>query len=116
MKTKKFNALERVLQNIGVLKRSIDAPQNTSLVPVHKPDSWDKSREPMSEREFVRKFGSKVQHVRYSNKADFVGLIVYGKWQGFMVVRDDRGNRKIRLIDVDYDERNIHGSVRVTRR
>lgn len=59
------------------------------------------TRERLSEREFVRAFGTKVAKVRYSNRADFVGLTVLGKQQGFTITNDQHGGRKIRLIDID---------------
>lgn len=69
-------------------------------VNAHRTDyKEDKSRETLSEREFVRKFGSKVKRVRYSNRADFVGLMVLGDSIGFLVVRDKSGQRKLRIIE-----------------
>lgn len=60
-----------------------------------RPD-W-KHAEPLNEREFVREFGSKVKHVRYSGRADFVGLMVRGDRLGFMVVQAKAG-RRIRFL------------------
>jgi hypothetical protein len=69
------------------------------------------NRERMSEREFVRMFGDKIKKVRYSHRADYVGLIVLGRFQGFIITSDYSGERKLRLIDVDEQ-----GKSRVTRR
>lgn len=113
---RKFGVLERMAQNIGILKRAENVPPNSSLLAAHASEANDPSRETMSEREFVRKFGSKVVHARYSGKPDFVGLCIYGRFTGFMVVRDSQGNRKVRLLDVLADKRNIHGRVHVTPR
>lgn len=66
-----------------------------------KPVDSQPTRERMSEREFVRAFGTKVAKVRYSNRADFIGLTILGKQQGFTITNDQHGGRKIRLIDID---------------
>lgn len=73
--------------------------------------SNEPNRERMTEREFVRSFGDKVKHVRYSNRTDFVGLVVVGKFQGFIITSDDSGVRKVRLVDIDES-----GKRHVTRR
>lgn len=57
-----------------------------------------KNGEPETEREFVRHFGSKVRAVRYSGRADYVGLTVRGDRLGFMVVRTTKGDRRVRFI------------------
>lgn len=63
-------------------------------------DAKDKYREQLSQRAFVRAFGDKVKSVRYSDRADFVGLMVLGQYQGFWVTKDKEG-RKLRIVDVD---------------
>lgn len=61
----------------------------------------DENREELSERMFVRLFGDKVAHVRYSGRADFVGLMVYGRHIGFIVTRDAKLRRRLRIITID---------------
>jgi hypothetical protein len=68
--------------------------------------STQTNRERMSEREFVRMFGDKVKKVRLSNRADYVGLTVLGKFQGFTITSDNSGVRKLRLIDIDEEGRS----------
>ena len=72
--------------------------------------SSNPNRERMTEREFVRSFGDKVKHVRLSNRADYVGLLLLGKFQGFLITSDDSGERKVRLVDIE------DGKWHVTRR
>lgn len=57
--------------------------------------------EPLTEAEFVRKFGVKVKRVRYSRRTDFVGLILYGEHNGIWIVRSAQGTRLVRLLDLD---------------
>lgn len=57
-----------------------------------------KDGEPISEQQFVRGFGSKVRNVRFSGRADYVGLTIRGDRLGFMVVRTSKGERRIRFI------------------
>lgn len=59
----------------------------------------DKSREIMSERALVRSFGDKVKSVRYSGRADLVGLQVIGTYCGFLITKDASG-RKLRVVEV----------------
>lgn len=114
---KKVGVMERMAQNIGILKRAAETgDSNSSLRAAHKPSTWDKSREPMSERQFVRAFGDKAVHYRLSNRADFVGLLVAGKNCGIMITMDGAGQRKVRLLDILYDPMHIHGQVKVTQR
>lgn len=75
--------------------------ENTSRHVQKKPVDSQPTRERMSEREFVRAFGTKPVKVRFSNRADFVGLTLLGKQQGFTITNDQHGGRKIRLIDID---------------
>ena len=70
----------------------------------------DISAERLNERDFVRKFGSKVKQVRYSGRIDFVGLIVCVANTGFWITKTDDGLRKCRLMDI------IDGKIRVTPR
>lgn len=53
--------------------------------------------EPMTQREFVRHFGSKVKKVRYTDARDFVGLMVVGTRMGFTIVRH-KDHRRIRIV------------------
>lgn len=69
------------------------------------------NRERESERAFIRSFGDKVTRYRLSNRADFVGLLIVGKYSGLLVTGDEKGNRKLRIIDVDKD-----GKIAVTKR
>ena len=66
-----------------------------------------KLAEAVSERQFVRMFGTKVRKVRYSNRPDFVGLMVVGDNIGFLIVKDAKGNRKARLVNVENDNRVV---------
>lgn len=54
-------------------------------------------REPMTEHEFVRKFGTKVKIVHFGGRPDFVGLTLKGERLGFMVVKHGE-QRRIRVI------------------
>lgn len=90
----------RFFQHVGELQRKAMA-QNSANKPLPADIvRGQKSRETMSQRAFVRSFGDKVKKVRYSDRADFVGMVLLGKQIGFMVVEID-GVRKLRLIDVD---------------
>lgn len=66
-----------------------------------------KTKEAVSERDFVRMFGTKVRKVRYSGRADFVGLMVLGHSIGFLIVKDAKNRRKARLVNVDDNNRVI---------
>jgi hypothetical protein len=74
---------------------------------LHKNTYDAPNRERMSERDFIRAFGDKVKKSRLSHRADFVGLVILGNSQGFMITSDDSGVRKLRLIDVD-EKGNAH--------
>lgn len=85
-----------------VLQRAKEAAHRSSLFHKDRAKTSDQpNRERMSEREFVRAFGTKVAKVRYSGRADFVGLTVLGRQQGFTITRGEGDARKIRLIDID---------------
>lgn len=89
-------------QSITVIERGEEAKRsNSSLKARHVDRVQSGTRESMSEREFVRSFGDKVKKVRWSQRADFVGLTILGRFQGFTVTSDDSGVRKVRLIDID---------------
>ena len=77
---------EKVMKDIKTLKTRNKRPGVLSGV----------AKEPISEREFVRKFGSKVAHVRYSNRVDFVGLMISGHKCGVWVTATSNGTRKLR--------------------
>ncbi len=68
------------------------------------------SAEPESQRDFVRKFGDKVKNVRYTHRADYVGLTVLGKNTGFIITINDKQERKLRLINV------VDGKMKITNR
>lgn len=64
--------------------------------------------EPLTEREFVRFFGTKVAHVRYSGRTDFVGLLVMGRNIGFTIATEivkEKERRILVLIDKTADGR-----------
>lgn len=88
---------------IKLLGRGAEASRRQAIEQrYHKGSTTDNTnREGMTEREFVRSFGDKAKHVRYSNRTDFVGLVVVGKFQGFIITSDNSGGRKLRMIDVD---------------
>lgn len=76
-----------------------------------RPGTCNVAEEPMSERDFVRAFGTKVKSVRYSNRQDFVGLMICGANTGFWVVMDKETKlRKCRIITI------MKGRVVVTNR
>lgn len=54
-----------------------------------------KDREAMTEREFIRFFGTKVVYSRLSRRADFVGLLIRGHNSGFYIVMGDDGKRRL---------------------
>lgn len=67
--------------------------------------------ETMSEKMFIRAFGSKVWRVRYSNRPDYVGLMILGRSVGFIVRRTSDNKRELRLINV-----KEHGRLEFTNR
>ena len=98
---------------VTLVERGEEAKKtNTSLHAQVSVVSSQKNRERLSERQFVRGFGDKVKKVRYGNRADFVGLLVLGKFQGFIVTSDQRaGVRRVRHMDIDQQ-----GHSHITRR
>ena len=83
-------SIRETLRDIAKLKARNAKPEH------HEP------KEPVSEREFVRKFGSKVRKVRWSNRGDMVGLLVLGETSGIWITRDAKtGLRYVRLINVE---------------
>lgn len=94
-----------------VIERGEEAKRSNSSLKAHHADRVQSGRESMSEREFVRSFGDKVKKVRWSQRADFVGLTILGRFQGITITLDDKsGERKVRLVDVD------NGMTHVTKR
>ena len=87
-----MDAIDRIgqaLHDIRVLKSRNAKP------PHHEP------KEPISERDFVRKFGTKVKKVRWSGRGDMVGLLVVGNTSGFWITRNaTSGKRYVNIIDV----------------
>lgn len=75
-----------------------------------RPDTKGMRREPITEQQFVRMFGTKVKSVRYSRRLDFVGLILYGENTGIWITSDTKGIRRCRLINI------INGKMHVTNR
>lgn len=66
-----------------------------------------KKGETMTEKEFVRFFGTKARYVRRSNRADFVGLMILGDKGGFMIREDQQGNRQLRRIAIVNGKRHV---------
>lgn len=91
MKTehKGFKRLVSLIHDLNVLRERREARHHK------RPDF--KNAEPMTEREFVRKFGDKVKAVRWSGNPDFVGLSVRGDRLGFVVTKNN-GVRRVRFI------------------
>lgn len=106
---KKLGVLGRMANNIKILQRheaAINAQREAHAAAV---------KEPMTEREFVRGFGTKAVFYRLSNRTDYVGLIVCGMNSGIIVVQ--HGDiRRIRIIDVEACPDQIHGRRKVTNR
>ena len=92
-------------QSIKVIERGEEARKsNSSCLRFHSDRVYVAGREEMSEREFVRSFGDKVKKVRWSQRADFVGLTILGRFQGITITLDEKsGERKVRLVDIDGD-------------
>lgn len=109
---KKIPILQRMANNIKVLERAAQVQAHHG----QRENVNDASREPMSERQFINAFGSKVVFFRLSNRADFVGCIVCGKNTGLMVHRTDKGERRIRFLTVEPCKEQIHGRMTVTTR
>lgn len=85
-----IDRIEQTLHDIRVLKSRNAKP------PHHE------AKEPTSERDFVRKFGTKVRKVRWSNRGDMVGLLVLGETSGIWITRDAKtGLRYARLVTVE---------------
>lgn len=91
-----IDRIEQTLLDIAKLKA-----RNAAPVVCHT------QHEGVSERELVRKFGTKVAHVRYSNRQDMVGLIVAGKSSGIWITRDKDGQRWCRLLDIDNGQMSV---------
>jgi len=72
-----------------------------------RPTVCHTQHEAVSERDFVRKFGTKVASVRYSGRADMVGLIVAGRESGIWITRDKNGQRWCRCIDVKNGQMHV---------
>ena len=84
-----IDRIERALHDIRVLKSRNAKPLH------HEP------KESISERDFVRKFGTKVKKVRWSGRGDMVGLLVVGNTSGFWITRNAAsGKRYVNIIDV----------------
>lgn len=102
--------MSEIRDTLKVFARAREAKRHSKLVHNDRAkNSGEKNRERMSEREFVRAFGTKVAKVRYSNRADFVGLTVLGREQGFLIAQHG-DTRRIRLIDIE------NGVAKVTHR
>lgn len=83
-----IDRIERALHDIRILKSRNAKPLH------HEP------KEPISERDFVRKFGTKVKKVRWSGRGDMVGLLVVGNTSGFWITRDSKtGLRHVHILD-----------------
>lgn len=97
---KKFSEIKRdaALEIAKLMKRGAGNAHNNEQAQ-RTDNKKDPSRETMSERMFVRAFGTKAKRVRYSNRADFVGLMIMGTDIGFMVVKDVDGRRKLRVLE-----------------
>ena len=63
----------------------------------------NEKREPLTARSFLRLFGEKAKRYRLTNRSDFVGLMILGWSSGFVVKRDDKGQRYIARVDVVAD-------------
>lgn len=100
MKTHRLRGMAMLRNLIGDL-RKLD--ERTKSRHADRPDF--KVREDISERQFVRMFGTKVRKVRYSNRPDFVGLMILGDNIGFLIVKNEKGHRKARLINIETDNR-----------
>ena len=74
-----------------------------------RPSTEGISHEPMTERQFVRSFGTKVAKSRLSGRPDFVGLLVLGRNTGFWITRNG-DERLCRLVDI------TDGKLTVTKR
>lgn len=85
------------IESIKETLRDIAKLKERSAKPEHH-----ESKEPVTEREFVRKFGTKVRKVRWSNRGDMVGLLVLGETSGIWITRDAKtGLRYARLVNVE---------------
>lgn len=60
----------------------------------------DVDKEPMTEAQFVRGFGTKVRQVRWSRRIDMVGLILLGKNTGIWITRGPNNLRRVRVLNV----------------
>jgi hypothetical protein len=98
MKTQRLRGLKMLRALVHDLDRL--AKRHADVV-ARTPDFSNK--EALAERDFVRMFGTKVRKVRYSNRADFVGLLVVGDNVGFLIVKDKAGERKARLVNIRTD-------------
>ena len=99
---KKFSEIKRdaALEIAKLMRRGAGNVHNNEQAG-RTDNKKDPSRETMSERMFVRAFGSKAKRVRYSNRADFVGLMIMGTNIGFIVMREKNGKRKLRVLERD---------------
>lgn len=85
------------IESIQSTLRSIAKLKERNARPEHR-----EPKEQFTEREFVRKFGTKVCKVRWSNRGDMVGLLVLGKTSGIWITRDAKtGLRYARLINIE---------------
>ena len=85
-----IESIKETLRDIAKLKARNACPEH------HEP------KEQVTEREFVRKFGTKVRKVRWSNRGDMVGLLVLGETSGIWITRDAKtGLRYARLVNVE---------------
>lgn len=85
-----IESIQRTLRDIAKLRARNAKPEH------HEP------KESVTEREFVRKFGTKVRKVRWSGRGDMVGLLVLGETSGIWITRDAKtGMRYARLVSVE---------------
>ena len=97
---------------MSTVERALDTLRDVEkLKKRHHESSGPVIAEPISERTFVRAFGDKAKRVRYSNRADFVGLMVMGHNCGFVITKPGAKVRRLRVLGVNRD-----GSLKVTAR
>lgn len=87
------------LQQLG----KINGSSNRNALHSDIAPNTNEVREPLTARSFLRLFGEKAKHYRLTNRSDFVGLMVLGRASGFVVKRDDSGQRYIARVDVVAD-------------
>lgn len=91
-----MDAIDRIgqtLHDISILKSRNAKP------PHHE------SKEQITERDFVRKFGTKVKKIRWSGRGDMVGLLVVGNTSGFWITRNaNTGKRYVTILDANNNQ------------